>query len=136
MSPALARQVAVELTVHDALEAHARIKLGLEADRRTSPGHTAWASMVAFPAGAMIPLFCIVASPPAARLPATVVAVLVALLITGDPSSHLGEAPARPAMVRNLFVGSLAMSVTYAVGTSSVRSSLSGPGGAAPSEVG
>lgn len=117
MSDELARQVAEELTEHDALEAHARTNLGIDSEEQTSPWHAAWASMIAFTIGALIPLLSIVLTPPSVRLPATIVAVLLALLLTGFTSARLGGgSPLRP-MTRNVIVGSLAMGLTYAVGT-------------------
>lgn len=116
MSATLALQVARELTDHDALEAHARTNLGIDSDEQTSPWHAAWASMIAFTAGALIPLLTIVLTPPAVRLPLTVVAVLAALILTGVVSARLGGgSPIRP-MLRNVVVGTLAMGLTYAVG--------------------
>lgn len=117
MSVEVARQVAEELTEHDALEAHARANLGIDSGEQTSPWHAAFASMAAFTVGALIPLLAMVLTPPAARIAVTVVAVLIALLLTGYVSSRLGGAsPLRP-MLRNAIVGLLAMGLTYVVGT-------------------
>ncbi|MGV1003575.1 MAG: VIT1/CCC1 transporter family protein [Candidatus Nanopelagicales bacterium] len=117
MPQQLATKVAEELTAHDALEAHARTGLGIDAGHRTSPASAAVASMLAFAAGAVIPLASIVMAPTAIRLPATVAAVLVALGITGVTSARLGGAPVGPAVIRNVVVGSSAMAITYAVGS-------------------
>lgn len=84
---------------------------------RTNPWHAAFASMTAFTLGALIPLLAIVLSPVAVRLPATILAVLAALAITGYTSARLsGAHPLRP-VARNVIVGSLAMGITYAAGT-------------------
>lgn len=117
LSSELARQVATELTEHNALEAHARTSLGIDSEEQTSPWHAAWASMIAFSLGALIPLLAIVLTPGDARLQVTLVAVLVALIGTGYISAKLGNAPALAPMLRNVVVGSLAMGLTYAVGT-------------------
>ena len=112
----LSREVAVQMTKHDALGALAELKLGIDAETRTSPWHAAWASMAAFTIGAVIPLLAMVLSSPSTRIVATVVAVTIALVLTGITSAHLGGgSPVRP-MVRNVLVGSLAMSVTFIVG--------------------
>ena len=55
LSPGLARRVAVELTVHDALEAHAEAKYGITAASRARPLADALAVSVAFAAGAVLP---------------------------------------------------------------------------------
>lgn len=116
LSTKLAMQVAHELTAHDALAAHAEAELGIDPHERTSPWHAAWASMAAFTVGAIIPLLAMVLSPASVRVYATIVAVLVALVLTGVTSAKLGGgSPVRP-MVRNVIVGSLAMGLTYLVG--------------------
>jgi VIT1/CCC1 family predicted Fe2+/Mn2+ transporter len=117
LSPALAAQVARELTAHDALAAHAEAELGIDPTERTNPWHAAGSSMLAFSVGALLPLVAIVLPPPSWRVPVTFVAVLAALVVTGVVSARLGGAPARAAVVRNVVVGLLAMVVTFAVGS-------------------
>lgn len=116
LSRDLAVRVATELSEHAALDAHAQVFLNLDADEQVSPWVAARASLVAFLAGSVIPLVVIVATPLAVRLPLTVAAVLGALLITGFVSARLGGAQPLRAMIRNVVVGSLAMSLTYLVG--------------------
>ncbi len=64
----LAREVAEELTAHDALRAHAEVELGIDPDELTNPWHAAGASFLAFTAGALLPLLAIVLPPAAHRL--------------------------------------------------------------------
>ena len=64
----------------------------------------------------MIPLVAIITTPLDYRLPLTVAAVLAALVVTGVVSARLGGARPLPAVIRNVAVGSLAMSLTYLVG--------------------
>ncbi|MBZ4290821.1 VIT1/CCC1 transporter family protein, partial [Streptococcus pneumoniae] len=47
------------------------------------------------------------------RIPATVLIVGVALLLTGYTSARLGKAPTKTAMIRNLAIGLLTMGVTF-----------------------
>lgn len=63
LEPELAHTVATRLTERDALAAHARYELGIDPDQLTNPWHAAWASLMAFIAGALIPLLVIVLSP-------------------------------------------------------------------------
>jgi VIT1/CCC1 family predicted Fe2+/Mn2+ transporter len=116
LTPALALEVAEELTAHDALGAHAEAELGIDPHHFTNPWHAAWASMGAFTVGALLPLLAIVLPPVAWRVPVTVVAVVLALAGTGLVSARLGEADARRATVRVVVGGLLAMAVTYAIG--------------------
>ena len=49
-------------------------------------------------------------------IPATVLIVGVALLLTGYTSARLGKAPTKTAMIRNLAIGLLTMGVTFLLG--------------------
>ena len=113
----LALQVAVQLTAHDALGAHAEAELGIDPDDLTNPWHAAWASLVSFSLGALLPLVTILLVVADLRVAVTFAAVTVALAATGVLSARLGGAPVRRAVVRNVFGGALAMAVTYAVGS-------------------
>ncbi|MFJ6944882.1 VIT family protein [Streptomyces wuyuanensis] len=117
LSREIARAAAEQLTARDALRAHARVELGINPDELANPWHAAGASFLAFTVGALLPLLAIVMPPSSARLPVTVVSVLVALAFTGWWSARLGAAPAGRAMVRNVCGGALAMGVTYAAGS-------------------
>ena len=59
LSPETAERVAAELTEHDALRAHADIEFGIDPDNLTNPWHAAWASMIAFTVGALLPLLIV-----------------------------------------------------------------------------
>jgi VIT1/CCC1 family predicted Fe2+/Mn2+ transporter len=117
LSSELAHRVAVELTEHDALAAHAETELGIDPENLTNPWHAAWASMVAFTVGAILPLLAVVLPGAALRVPVTVVAVVLALALTGWVSARLGDASARKATVRVVAGGLIAMAVTYAIGS-------------------
>lgn len=117
LSSGLAQQVAVELTRHDALAAHAEAELRIDPDHLTNPWHAAFASMAAFAVGALLPLLAIVLPPVGWRVPVTVAAVIAALVGTGLLSARLGEADAGRATARVVAGGLLAMALTYAVGS-------------------
>ncbi|WP_329150273.1 VIT family protein [Streptomyces sp. NBC_01456] len=113
----LAREVAEQLTEHDALRAHAEVELGIDPDELTNPWHAAGASFLAFTVGALLPLLAIVLPPTGQRLWIAVLAVLAALALCGWSSARLGAAPVRRAILRNVAGGALAMGVTYAAGS-------------------
>ncbi|PRY60276.1 VIT1/CCC1 family predicted Fe2+/Mn2+ transporter [Knoellia remsis] len=117
LSPDLAREVAEQLTAHDALAAHAETELGIDPEALTNPWQAAFASFVSFTVGALLPLVAILVVGVSARVPVTVAAVVVALLVTGYASARLGSAPVGPAVRRNVIGGLLAMAVTYAIGS-------------------
>lgn len=116
LSPALAHEVAVQLTAHDALGAHAEAELGIDPENLTNPWHAAWASMLSFTVGALLPLVAILLTTVGLRVPVTAVAVMAALGLTGLVSARMGGAPARRAVLRNVLGGLLAMLVTYVIG--------------------
>jgi VIT1/CCC1 family predicted Fe2+/Mn2+ transporter len=116
LSAATARTVAEELTDHDPLIAHAEVELGFDPSDLTSPWHAALSSALAFSVGALLPLIAILAAPIALRIPVTVAAVLLALVVTGAVSARLGRAPKSRAVLRNFVGGGLALAITYVVG--------------------
>lgn len=116
LSAQTARQVAVELTAHDALAAHLSAELNIDQDDVVSPWHAAVASAAAFTIGAILPMLAILLPPPGWRVPVTFVAVLVALAITGAISAHIGGSSRRRAMIRVVIGGALALAATYGVG--------------------
>lgn len=117
LSPELAREVARELSENNALQAHAEVELGIDPDDLTSPWQAAWASLVSFAVGALLPLLAITLPPASWRVWTCVLAVLAGLFLTGYVSARLGSARARRAVLRNVGVGALTMVVTYWVGT-------------------
>ena len=82
----------------------------------TNPWHAAVASFGAFVLGGIVPLLVVLAPWGAVRVPATFVAVVVALVVTGLVAARFSDAEPRPAVLRNVLGGSVAMAVTYAVG--------------------
>lgn len=116
LSPGLARQVARELTEHDALQAHAEAELRIDPDAFTSPWQAAGASFASFAVGGLLPFLAIMFPSETWRIWICVAAVIVGLVITGFLSARLGKAPAGPAIVRNVGVGILTMAITWGAG--------------------
>ena len=116
LSPATARQVAVELTEHDALSAHLDAELHLDPEELTSPWRAAGASAVSFVLGALLPLVAVLLPPAAFRVPVTVVVVLAALGLAGWLGARLGGATPRRAVLRVMVGGALGLAVTYGIG--------------------
>jgi len=117
LSRELAKDVAVQLTAHDALGAHAEVELGIDPNNLTSPTHASVASFIAFTIGSLLPLVSIAFPPTSWRVPVTVVTVVFALAGTGLLAARLGSAPVRRSLWRNVIGGMLAMAVTYGIGT-------------------
>jgi vacuolar iron transporter family protein len=113
----LAHQVAVQLTKKDALAAHARFELHIDPDELANPWQAGLASMLAFTAGALIPLLAMLLSPRPIAVPVTATAVVMALALTGVVSAHLGRASKLKAGLRTVGGGLLTMTVTFAIGS-------------------
>lgn len=116
LPPELASQVAVTLSRRGALETHTRDELGLGEEGMARPFQAAWTSALSFAAGATLPLLAVAVTPAQARVGATVVVTLVALGLLGDVGARLGGAPRRPAAIRVVAWGAVAMSITAGVG--------------------
>ena len=116
LPPALANEVARALSQRGALEAHARDELGLDEQRLARPFQAAWTSALSFSAGAALPLLAVAVTPAAARIAVTVAVTLIALGLLGDLGARLGGAPRRPATVRVIAWGAVAMAVTAGIG--------------------
>ena len=116
LSTATARTVAEELTDHDAFAAHAEVELGIDPKELTNPWQAAASSALSFTIGALLPLIAILVPPTTWRIPVTVVAVLLALMLTGAVSAGLGGAPKGRAVLRNVIGGGLALVITYLIG--------------------
>jgi VIT1/CCC1 family predicted Fe2+/Mn2+ transporter len=116
LSPHLARQVAVELTAHDALAAHAEAEHGITEASRIAPLRDALAVSGAFAAGALLPWLAIVLIPGPSRAPVTFVVVLAALALTGWVSARTWQVRPVAPMLRTAGIGGLSMLITYLAG--------------------
>ena len=88
--------VADELTERDTLRAHLDIELGIDEEEIANPWAAAGSSALAFAAGAIVPLFAMLAAPASERIAVTFLAVVVGLAATGWLSAHLGAHPRGP----------------------------------------
>jgi len=116
LSPELARRVAVELTAHDALAAHAEAEYGITPDSRAAPMRDTLAVSAAFAAGAVLPWLAIVLIPGPVRAPVTFAVVLVALALTGWVSARIYQVRPVVPMLRTASIGGLSMLITYVAG--------------------
>ncbi|HEL7751740.1 TPA: VIT1/CCC1 transporter family protein [Stenotrophomonas maltophilia] len=116
LEPALARQVAEQLTAHDALGAHARDELGITEELRARPLQAAMASAGAFTCGAALPVLTALLAPADKVAMMTTASTLLGLCLTGAMAARAGGAsPARGA-IRVMFWGALAMAAAAGVG--------------------
>ena len=80
------------------------------------PLQAAWASALSFSTGALLPLIVVAIAPASLRVGAAVLVTLIALALLGDLGAKLGGAPRRPATIRVVAWGAVAMAVTAGIG--------------------
>lgn len=116
LDPALARQVAEQLTLHDPLGAHARDELGLTETLRARPVQAALASGASFTVGSLVPLLAILLAPPGRITAITTLTALLVLTVLGALAGRAGGASPLRGGLRMLLWGALAMGATAAAG--------------------
>jgi vacuolar iron transporter family protein len=116
LDPALARDVAQQLMVHDALGAHARDELGISETLGARPLQAALASAASFTVGAAMPLLSAMVSPTADLILIVAVISLTFLALLGALAARVGGASMTRGALRVLFWGALAMGLTAGVG--------------------
>ena len=112
----LAKKVAEQLMAHDALGAHARDELGINAAFSARPIQAALASAASFSVGASMPLLVTAVAPVAGLIPLVAGTSLLFLAFLGGLAARVGGASMRLGAMRVTFWGALAMAATAGVG--------------------
>ena len=116
LSKKTAEQAALELKEKGFLNRELEKESGIDPDDISNPWSAAIASALSFTVGAVIPLASIAFAPDAWRIPVTVGAVLLSLILAGTLSARAGQASKRRAALRIVVWGIGAMAITYAIG--------------------
>ena len=116
LEPDLAEQVAAQLTLHDALGAHARDELGISEALSARPVQAAWASAASFAIGAALPLAVTALAPGRGLIYWVSGMSLVFLALLGVVAARAGGANTVVSACRVTFWGALAMAITAGVG--------------------
>lgn len=117
LEPALARQVAEQLSAHDALSAQLQVEHGF--DRVMSAATPVWAGVsaaVAFGLGAAAPLLITLVVSASAESWAILVAAVASLTLTSLVAARAGELSVSRTLVRTLVVGVGTLAVSYLAG--------------------
>ncbi len=115
LQPGLATEVAEQLMAHDALGAHARDELGMNAASAPKPVQAAVTSAVSFAIGGALPLAALFVAR-TMLMPIVAGSSLLFLALLGGIGAKIGGAPIPRAAARVTFWGALAMGLTSAVG--------------------
>ncbi len=117
LTPDLANKVALQLTAHDALGAHARDELGINEIMNARPVQAAFASALSFAVGAALPLLIAYIAPSANTVLYVAVMSLIFLAALGGIAAKAGGANMWKGASRVAFWGVLAMAATAGVGS-------------------
>jgi len=101
---------------HDALGAHARDELGINAAFRARPMQASLASAGSFAVGAAMPLLVTAIAPRAGLIPFVAGTSLLFLALLGGVAARVGGAVVTLGAIRVTFWGALAMALTAGVG--------------------
>lgn len=116
VEPELAAKVAAQMTVHDALGAHARDELGISEVTTARPIQAALISALTFSVGAAFPLAAAILSPVSSMAVVVSASSLVFLGLLGAFGAQAGGAGILRPTVRVMFWGALAMAITAGIG--------------------
>jgi VIT1/CCC1 family predicted Fe2+/Mn2+ transporter len=116
LESALARQVAEQLTAHDALAAHARDELGISEVHAARPVQAALASAGTFAIGAALPLIVAAVAPTPRIIVLVTSTSLVFLGLLGGIAARAGGASVTRGAIRVTFWGAAALALTALIG--------------------
>jgi vacuolar iron transporter family protein len=117
LTPELAHEVALQLTAHDALGAHARDELGINNIMTARPIQAALASAGCFALGAALPLLVVLLMPANSLIGPVALFSLAFLALLGGIAAKVGGANCWVGILRVAFWGALAMAATAGVGS-------------------
>jgi VIT1/CCC1 family predicted Fe2+/Mn2+ transporter len=116
LTPTLAHDVAVQLTEHNALDAHMRDELGISETLKARPLQAAVTSAISYACGAVLPLLAASLSPQAAMIAVVSAVSLIVLTLLGGVAARAGGAGIVVGATRVLVWGAFAMLVTAGIG--------------------
>jgi VIT1/CCC1 family predicted Fe2+/Mn2+ transporter len=117
LSHATAKKVAQELTDHDPIRAHLEAELNILEAHIVNPWAAAISSMVSFFSGALLPFLTVIFAAEQYRIPAVIVASIIALAGTGAAGAYLGGSSMPKSVIRVVIGGAAALAVTFAIGS-------------------
>jgi len=112
----LAKQVAVQLSEHNVLEAHARDELGINKITQPKPLQAALASGLSFTSGGLLPLLVSLFAPINHMVIYQYSFAIVFLALSGVIAAKTGGSSITKGIIRICFWGTIAMGITAFVG--------------------
>ncbi len=112
-----AMAIARDLLTKKPLATVVSIKYDMQLGHYMNTWDAAFASLFSASAGGVFPLLAMTFAPAHWQWPATIIAVSVAVALTGYLSAVLGKGNVKTAVIRNVLVGIVTMFIHYYVGT-------------------
>lgn len=116
VTPATSMAIAKDLLSKKPLEVIVRIKYDIELGHVLSPWDAAFSSLFSAAAGGLFPLMAMTFAPNAYKWYAVILAVVLTSALTGFISSKLGNGLVKVAVIRNIIIGLITITIHYGVG--------------------
>ncbi|RRK10727.1 VIT family protein [Lactiplantibacillus garii] len=116
VTEATSLEIAKDLLSKKPLETVVSVKYDMELGHYMNPWDAAFASLFSASAGGVFPLVAMTFAPKGLQWPATIIAVSVAVALTGYLSAVLGKGNVKTAVIRNVIVGIITMFIHFYVG--------------------
>ncbi|AEN98753.1 VIT family protein [Lactobacillus sanfranciscensis] len=116
ISETTADEIADDLLSKNALQTMVSVKYDMQIGHYMSPWSAAFSSLVSAALGGLLPLLAMTLLPTEFKWTGTIIAVVIAVALTGYFSAILGKGIVKTAIIRNVFVGILTMFIHYFVG--------------------
>ncbi len=116
ISETTADEIADDLLSKNALQTMVSVKYDMQIGHYMSPWSAAFYSLVSAALGGSLPLLAMTLLPTEFKWTGTIIAVVIAVALTGYFSAILGKGIVKTAIIRNVFVGILTMFIHYFVG--------------------
>ncbi|MDD6432445.1 MAG: VIT family protein [Lactobacillaceae bacterium] len=116
VTPATSLAIAKDLLNKKPLETMVRVKYDIELGHFLSPWDAAFSSLFSAAAGGIFPLMAMTFAPEAYKWYAVILAVVLTSALTGYISSKLGNGLVKIAVIRNIIIGLITITIHYGVG--------------------
>ena len=116
VTPETSLAIAKDLLGKKPLETMVRVKYDIELGHFLSPWDAAFSSLFSAAAGGLFPLMAMTFAPEAYKWYAGFLAVILTSALTGFISSKLGNGLVKIAVIRNIIIGLITITIHYGVG--------------------
>lgn len=116
LSEKTAQSIAEDLMAKAPLKTIVRVKYDIELGYYLNPWDAAFASLFAAALGGILPLMAMILAPAGLKWYATILAVILSSALTGYISSKLGDGLVKVAVIRNIVIGLITITIHYGVG--------------------